>query len=318
MDILHKQQIIEEYKNGLSINKLRYKYPYSQRNIADMLIQEGIKIRGGIPRITFTAEQKEYIQLMAKDHCSIAEIAKIFNIDTQTLTSYLTLNNIPIHYKGVNKNLKEDFFENIDSEEKAYLLGILFTDGSVRDYRGCKQIRLQLQARDRVFVERIMRLLQVDSKLQYDSRPGKEAYGFEFASEKMFNDLAKYGIVPNKTKKTTSFPWVAQEYKIPLLRGLFDGDGIFSYKENYNEASVGFCAYSEQLVVSFQAEIDTLIKKMNHNKIQYTSAWQCKWRGRRQVLSILNILYQDSTIFLPRKYEKYKKLLATVADNDMV
>ena len=39
-----------------------------------------------------------------------------------------------VAWRKVNKNLKDDFFEVIDTEEKAYLLGLMTTDGYVKVY----------------------------------------------------------------------------------------------------------------------------------------------------------------------------------------
>lgn len=46
-------------------------------------------------------------------------------------------------YRQKNRDINENYFEIIDSEEKAYFLGLLYTDGNVRQINGKSgQIRL--------------------------------------------------------------------------------------------------------------------------------------------------------------------------------
>lgn len=165
--------------------------------------------------------------------------------------------------------------------------------------------------------------LNADCLIQYDKRPGKECAGIEITSAKIFDDLFSHGVIPNKTYNSFHLPKVPEDFIIPFLRGLFDGDGMLSYKENYNESSVGFISKSISVVEEFQALIDNLIGKNESNKIKLEinkvgSSYRCSWRGRRQVLKILSLLYDDASIYLQRKYNKYQRLLETIADKDMV
>ena len=93
------------------------------------------------------------------------------------------------------------------------------------------------------------------------------------------------------------------------MLGLSDGDGNFFCSKNYSTDVVfGFTSYYKSVVEDFQREIDKIINKKNHNKVFYTSAWHAQWQGRKQVLSILDILYQNCPIHLNRKYQIYLKL----------
>lgn len=270
----------------------------------------------------FNEQEKEFILDCAKQHTGYKYIARQLHCDPQTIKNYCKNNNIIVDYRQKNRNLNENFFETIDNEEKAYFLGLVYTDGSVRIIKNSKQLRISLQLQDEEIIKKFLKCLNSDVKLLYDKRIGKEAVGFEIVNEKLVNDLIKLGVVPNKTYKSKHLPIVPEDFLIPFLRGLFDGDGILSYKENYNEASVGFVSYSYSVVYEFQQYIDKLINKKNSNKIMYhhnetSSKHYCHWRGRRQVLKILSLLYDNSNIYLLRKYNKYKRLLSTV-DKDIV
>ena len=146
----------------------------------------------------------------------------------------LVKNNIEIikHPKIKNKFLNEEYFDNIDSEEKAYFLGLLFTDGSVvkSDKKNSIAVRLELNIKDIDIIERFKKCLNCESDIVISKRANRNGSISESAlisinSEKMSKSLEKYGIIPNKTYKTTHLPKVDKKFLIPFLRGLIDGDG---------------------------------------------------------------------------------------------
>ena len=270
----------------------------------------------------FSEKEKQIILDCANKHLGYTKAAEIIGCNSQTVKKYCIQNNIKMEYRKKNRELNEDFFDEINTPEKAYFLGLIYTDGSVRVFNEeSKQMRIQLQLRDKPILEKFKEVLNSDVNLVYDKRPGKETVGFEISNKHLVEGLISHGVIPNKTYKSNHLPIVENKYEIDFLRGLFDGDGTLSYKENYNEACIGFTNYSEQVVFEFQNKIDTLINKENSNKILYSEKdghkYTCHWRGRRQVLKILSILYDNTTIYLQRKYDKYQKLLSTT-DKDII
>lgn len=270
----------------------------------------------------FTIEEQNFIKESANKHMGYKYVANILNCHPQVIKKYCITHNIEMIYKRKNHNLNENYFEHIDTSEKAYFLGLIYTDGNVRVFNEkSKQLRLSLQLRDQHIIEKLKEILQADCNLIYDKRPNKEMVSIEISNCKIVDDLINHGVVPNKTYVSTSLPKVPENFEIDFLRGLFDGDGTLSYKENYNESCVGFTNYSESVVKEFQQKIDSLIGKESSNKIHYNDdnghRYTCHWRGRRQVLKILSVLYDNSVIFLQRKYDKYQRLLSTT-DKDII
>ena len=80
---------------------------------------------------TFTENEEREICSLYKKGKSKNYICKIYHCRLEAINNVLKNNNIKTRPFGLTKNLniKEDFFEVIDSEEKAYFLGLLFTDG---------------------------------------------------------------------------------------------------------------------------------------------------------------------------------------------
>lgn len=80
---------------------------------------------------------------MIENGAFLQDLASHFNLDKETLKSRLKEANLEItNTKKVNRHLKSNYFSTIDSPEKAYWLGFLFTDGSVDHYRTTGRIRL--------------------------------------------------------------------------------------------------------------------------------------------------------------------------------
>ena len=150
--------------------------------------------------------------------------------------------------------------------------------------------------------------LKIDSKIIYDKRPNSTCCSVEFVDEQIFNDLSKYGIIPNKTYLVDSIPYekIPSQYLKAYALGLYDGDGGLSYSNDFStDVTLSYTAYSEQEVKDFQFLINNFIKNEKTNKNIFTTAWHTQWRGRLQVLNILDELYSSCPRFLKRKYDKY-------------
>jgi hypothetical protein len=61
------------------------------------------------------------------------EISAKFGISLRQYYNLLKLNNIEKRPKVSKFNFNEDYFESIDTEDKAYFLGFIVADGSVSD-----------------------------------------------------------------------------------------------------------------------------------------------------------------------------------------
>lgn len=100
---------------------------------------------------------------------------------------------------GFKEPFKENFFENIDSEEKAYFLGFLMADGNVyvrKQSQPC--IRLEISVKDLEILERFKMAIESKNSICFDKRnccslkvhsSKKDA---ESLREYMYNDATIY------------------------------------------------------------------------------------------------------------------------------
>ena len=87
------------------------------------------------------------------------------------------------------------YFENIDTEEKAYWLGFLYADGSVGSAED--KIELGLAEKDLKQIEKFKECLGLKNKICY--REATKSYRISFRSQSCKQDLIKQGCVPKKS-----------------------------------------------------------------------------------------------------------------------
>lgn len=315
LSLQEQNRIIQLYtKNGLSIQQIAKQTHHKDITVSKVLHNHGIDIKLGLRLYQPTKEEVDKVKEIIENYGSYKEAAKAIGRDQTIVKRIVKEYNLVYDYRPYNKNLNHNFFDVIDSEQKAWLLGFLFTDGNVRKKGNCYQIRLSIQLADEDIINDIKNWLNIDTKTLYDKRPGKETCGISFTSENIFNKIAEYGIIPNKTYETDQLyiEKIPKEYQKAYIRGLFDGDGCLSFTGG-NDVSFDFTSHYLKTVEQFQYFIDNQIHKKNHNKIQTNaSKSRCFWRGRLQVLKILDWLYDDAEVYLKRKYDKYLWLKSTL------
>lgn len=118
--------------------------------------------------------------------------------------------------------VRRDYFKVIDSDEKAYWLGFIAADGCV--YIGSRQhtLSLQLQRRDRHWLERLRDIIAPGAKLTDNAGPNSTS--LSIGSQELVHDLIIHGITPRKSL-TLEWPKIPEPFEIPFLLGYFDGDG---------------------------------------------------------------------------------------------
>lgn len=133
-----------------------------------------------------------------------------------------------------------NYFENINSKDKAYFLGWLASDGNVfkRKNEGQAQatIKISLDSKDYLILETLKKYIDSEKPLSYIDRTTpkglyRQSVILELVSDKMMEDLKKYNIVPYKSYEYKMVN-LGNEFMSHWFRGYFDGDGTIFYKSN--------------------------------------------------------------------------------------
>lgn len=262
-------------------------------------------------RIEFDEDTQKKILDLYESNISSRKIIKELNLGcSQTvILHFLKRNNINLLNTNRKYFFNENFFETIDTEDKAYWLGFIYADGNV--YKNT--LKINLSVKDKDFLEKFKKAINFPKKLEVGVQ---DAFGNEVGfvrlavySIKMVNDLIDKGCVPKKSL-ILKFPTEEQVPPIFLkdfIRGYFDGDGSYVYGKKSKQYTMSFCGTQEFLegVKNFFEASNPVVHDKRHLDKNI-----CFFRmgGNLNVLSKSQLLYENSSIYLERKFNVYKKI----------
>ncbi len=129
----------------------------------------------------------------------------------------------------VYPNLRLDYFEKIDTKEKAYWLGFLFADGYItrKSRTGAVEIGIKLNRKDEETIDKFCECLGLnkDKKIYLIEKNGRESVWITFACKEMSNDLVKQGLMLRKSKRIEYPELSRRDLELAFLLGYYDGDG---------------------------------------------------------------------------------------------
>jgi len=204
-------------------------------------------------------------------------------------------------------SLNEAFFENIDTEEKAYWLGFIYADGCISNNR----LQFDLSWKDNDHLAKLACSLGTDTPVKFKKRENHEKAFFRVVSRKLINDLKRLGLTERKsfTIKFPSEDLVAKEYQHHFIRGYVDGDGSFIVRprkdrpsNSYTFKVIGSTAFIQALqnIMIDQGLSKTKLEIYKSDDISKTIATMT-YCGRLSVAKVFNFLYGNETMCLSRK-----------------
>lgn len=209
---------------------------------------------------------------------------------------------------------KEDVFDSIDDEMKAYWFGFICADGYITgDYVGIALGIVDIEHLNKFkdFIQYPFDVRIYDNSKYGDSYSNGKYCRILFKSTHMVNSLIKTGCMYNKSLKFR-FP---EKGKIPndlirhFLRGYFDGDGTITFTKKSRHFKLSGTHNFLKSVIEFANEsIDSheyIFKtyKRHNNDLDH---WYISYGGTRKTYAFLNWLYEGSSVSLRRKFDKYK------------
>lgn len=221
------------------------------------------------------------------------------------------------HEKSLKYSFNENFFDCIDTEEKAYWLGFIYADGYIANAIPGKihdAFGMALSSVDEAHLEKFKNSLDSTHPIHYYT----SAYGtgfsrITFLNQHFVDNLISKGVLRNKSLILTfpSYDIVPKDLIVHFIRGYFDGDGSIkktgkkrtAAKDPYDVSFLG----TKEFLEAIQDELGM------HTKLKDTSKHNVNnheivFGGYHKALSVLNLLYENASIYLDRKYERYLEL----------
>lgn len=202
-------------------------------------------------------------------------------------------------YDNNKYSCNEDYFETIDSHQKAYWFGFIAADGNLYN----QKLQIALQDTDRGHLEAFCSDIGYDGKLHND----KGAPKLIIARKKIFYDLKKHGLCENKTFKLDEdcFSKIPEKYLASAYLGYIDGDGCFSINRRkcLQFYVVGNESFLNKLCDFFQ-EKGVEISRPKHDKRTKQTFYVSKTLSQEKACIMFDILYSEDINCLKRKKEK--------------
>lgn len=211
-------------------------------------------------------------------------------------------------------NLNDNFFDE-ENSLMAYWLGFLAADGYVPSDNN--EVAICLATTDRKHLELWKKDIQAEKEIKdYQDNKGHFNSKLIVTSPHMREQLAKYGIVPNKTK-VFHFPQnLDRQYWKDFIRGYFDGDGSIQYLNSNKAIRFNLIAYNDDILETIMDffEEDYGIPRVN---IQYSENKVPRIDySTNSSKKLFQILYYPGCRCLERKYLKFVEAIKKNQENN--
>jgi hypothetical protein len=213
-------------------------------------------------------------------------------------------------------------FSTIDTEEKAYLLGLYGADGNV--FSAKNQVSLYLAGEDGKFLEKVKMIMGIKTKIT-ESRnrimtsplTGKKyatqiQYTLRVSSSKLCNEFIKHNIVPAKSKILSPPSSTPKNLIRHYIRGYVDGDGSVVYRNRNSKC----CVYSGSKRMLDYIQLHFRDYYPNKCKVLSSRNTYVLGYANYSAYQFVKFLYSDCSLSLPRKYRNAVDIIQDYETNN--
>lgn len=254
----------------------------------------------------FTITEEKQIIQEYQSGLSMASLGKKWGCSLSTIKNILKAYQIPSRTLSqarrnfLKETLNEEIFEKIDTPDKAYWLGVMYSDGYISktglytNYFG-----LAVSSKDKEWLLKFKHFLDYngnihDYKVVSGYKPDALYSRLLIGSNHIVECLEKLGVVEHKTKIINKMPDI--NFKDDFIRGYIDGDGSLSKKH----PRLTICGNKNFLIdiakyfgIKYNIYPDKSIFDLQYNK------QESEYLEKR--------LYKNALTFLGRKYDIAKR-----------
>jgi len=235
--------------------------------------------------------------------------------------------------------VNEDYFECIDTEIKAYMLGFIVADGCILEGKGNRQdfMSIGIHIDDREILDKLVSEISSDGSVSVVHAPSMRKNGhsaqarWKIVSDKLVGDLKKLGVRHRKTVEGLVFPSLGS-LTPHFIRGFFDGDGGITVNEVKNRYTrktsyyipnpfqeklrkrAYFCSTDSDFLDAIFEHLPKLEGKVQ--KCKQRNCWVYNIEHQHDVLKLYEYLYKGSTFYLERKFSKFNMTIKSQASDE--
>ena len=252
---------------------------------------------------------------------SQAKIGELYNVRYNIIGTILRKCDVKCRddsHKSRKYTINENYFDSIDTPNKAYILGLLFSDGC--NYPPQHRVKLELQEKDKDILDKINVEIGSNKPLVFNTLHNKNenwqnTYRLDITNKHISDRLVELGMVQNKSL-TLEFPvWLDATLYGQFLRGICDGDGHIEWNKTRFVTIAGtsqFCEYVKMLCkeyLNIDCSIYNTANKNSNTKVLYIC-------GKYKIKCFLDFIYNDARLYIERKYNIYQKICEEININN--
>lgn len=212
------------------------------------------------------------------------------------------LNEAGINTKRRNRyTLDESYFDVIDSQVKAYLLGLIAADGCVT-----KSNYVAFESIDKELAELLSTELQYSGEIRLVNSQGYAPhYRINFSSQRIASALCSYGVITGRMFSGIYY-FPKSEYLASYVLGYFDGDGC-AYVNKGRSGGLVCIVGSFEFTCELAKQLSMgCVEEHTFKKVYY-------WRiySRKNIEAFYNFVYKQPHLGLQRKKKKIQEIIGS-------
>lgn len=232
------------------------------------------------------------------------DLIKEYGISDRHYQKVIIENGGKLNERTQKFNFNEDYFENIDTEDKAYFLGFIVADGCINN----KTLNISQKEPDILY--KFKKYINFEGTVRKDKN--RNIHTVNLYSEKIISDLYKLGIYSNKTM-IVKYPEIPKQLENHFMRGLFDGDGCISIhkkregsRDISDRGQVNICSGSRDFIEEYVERLNKYCS-ITKNKIRCPRGTYnvIDWASFSDIEKFYDFFYKDATVYLERKKETF-------------
>lgn len=268
-------------------------------------------VLNGINYKNLTSDIKEKIVEKFCSGSNVSDLISEFGTTKRAIPEVLKEYRINSKRKG-RYTLNENYFDIIDTPNKAYWLGLIAADGCITESN-----YFAISLVDKDILEKLKQDLNFSGEVYKPKiKSGNTVYRINFSSKGICDGLRKNGIHENKSLTYDKLPNIRHGLIRHFIRGYFDGDGCISESIStsyYNDNKYEY----ENFMVNIIATDTFCIQLKNeiYEEIGYeVSICESKSDGMSYIKIFSNkalndfywYLYCNTDLYLKRKHDKWR------------
>jgi hypothetical protein len=191
-------------------------------------------------------------------------------------------------------NLNDEYFSVIDSNDKAYILGWIASDGHI----GKRGFKISINQKDIEILNFIANNICKEIPIRKFTTPTSKMCSYEINSKQISKDLCKIlQINPGKKSDKIKFPLISNKFYWDFIRGYFDGDG------SVNDPNISKYPYIKGNIHSNSNNMLLGIKRAIGNIGQISCDMLCL--SNKQMMHFMEQMYKNGGPKLERKFIRY-------------